>query len=86
MGTGLSVILSEESIRLLRRQLRKNTDVRVTPEEVVGAIRRILNEVALGEMENIKISLPEKKKRPRKPKPTPSAQEAPAEAHSSESM
>ena len=80
----LSAILSEDSIRLLRRQLRKATDVLVTPEEVVGAIRRILNEVALGEMENIKISLPEQKKRPRKPKPTPPAQETPPEVQSSE--
>ncbi len=62
----LSVILSEESIRLLRRKLKKATDVRVAPEEIVGAIRRILNEVALGEMENIKISLPERKQRSRK--------------------
>ena len=81
----LSAVLSEESIRLLRRQLKKATDVLVTPEEVVGAIRRILNEVALGEMENIKISLPEKKKRPRKPKPTPPAQEIPPDIQSPES-
>ncbi len=51
---------------MLRRKLKKATDVRVTPEEIVGAIRRILNEVALGEMENIKISLPERKQRSRK--------------------
>ncbi|MCK4850145.1 MAG: type I restriction enzyme HsdR N-terminal domain-containing protein [Phycisphaerae bacterium] len=78
-GNLLSVILSEESIRLLRRKLKKASDVRVAPEEIVGAIRRILNEAALGEMENIKISLPEKKKRTRKPKPTPPAQETPPE-------
>ena len=43
-----------------------STDVRVTPEEIVGAIRPILNEVALGEMEKITISLPERKQRSRK--------------------
>ena len=63
----LSVILSEETIRKLRQQLRKAKDVLVTPEEIVGAVRRILNEAALGEMEKVKISLPEKKPRPRKP-------------------
>ncbi|MCK4849718.1 MAG: type I restriction enzyme HsdR N-terminal domain-containing protein, partial [Phycisphaerae bacterium] len=82
----LSVILSEESIRLLRRKLKKATDVRVAPEEIVGAIRRILNEAALGEMEKIKISLPEKKQRPRKPKPASPAQETPPEVQSPESM
>ncbi len=80
----LSAILSEDSIKLLRRQLRKATDVLVSPEEVVGAIRRMLNEVALGEMENIKISLPEKKKRMRKPKPTPPVQETLPESQSPE--
>ena len=35
----LSVILSEESIRMLRRKLKKATDVRVAPEEIVGAGR-----------------------------------------------
>ena len=80
----LSTILSEDSIRLLRRQLRKATDVLVTPEEVVGAVRRMLNEVALGEMEKIKISLPGKKQRPRKPKPTASVQEKPLESQNAE--
>jgi len=60
------VILSEESIILIRRQLKKVTDVTVSPEEIVGAVRRLLNEAALAEMEKIKISLPEKKQRKRK--------------------
>jgi len=57
----LKVILSEESIRLIRRDLKKATDVTVSPEEIVGAIRHLLNEAAIGEMEKIKISLPVKK-------------------------
>jgi len=61
----LKVILSEESIRLIRRELKKATDVTVSPEEIVGAVRRLLNEGAVGEMEKIKISLPEKKQRKR---------------------
>jgi len=62
----LKVILSEESIRLIRRELKRATDVAVSPEEIVGAVRRMLNEAALAEMEKIKISLPEKKQRKRK--------------------
>ena len=61
----LKVILSEESIKLIRRELRKATDVTVSPEEIVGAIRHLLNEAALAEMGKIKISLPEKKQRKR---------------------
>jgi len=62
----LKVILSEESIILIRKGLRKATNVTVSPEEIVGAVRRLLNEAALTEMEKIKISLPEKKKQTRK--------------------
>ena len=59
----LKVILSEESIKLIRRGLKKATDVTVSPEEIIGTVRRLLNEAAVGEMEKIKISLPAKKKR-----------------------
>jgi len=61
----LKVILSEESIKLIRRDLKKATDVTVSPEEIVGAVRHLLNEAAVGEMEKIKISLPVKKQRKR---------------------
>jgi len=61
----LGVILSEESIILIRRRLKKVTDVTVSPEEIVGAVRHLLNEAAVGEMEKIKISLPGKKERKR---------------------
>ena len=83
----LKVILSEESIRLIRRELRKATDVTVSPEEIVGAVRRLLNEAAITEMSKIKISLPVKKQRKRitiskrvKAKQEPSAEETPTEA------
>jgi hypothetical protein len=61
----LKVILSEDSIKLIRRGLKKATDVTVSPEEIIGAVRRLLNEAALTEMGKIKISLPEKKQRKR---------------------
>jgi hypothetical protein len=62
----LKAILSEESIKLIRRDLKKATDVTVSPEEIIGAVRRMLNESALGEMEKVKISLPAKKQQKRK--------------------
>jgi predicted type IV restriction endonuclease len=66
----LKTILSENSISLIRRSLKSTKKrVAVSPEEVVGAIRRLLNETALAELENIKISLGYKKpKKPTSPK------------------
>lgn len=57
----LKIILSEESISFIRREIKKATSVPITPEEVVGAVRHLLNEAAVAEMESIKICLPEKK-------------------------
>ena len=62
----LGAILSEESIKLLRRTLRKTTGVLVSPEDVVGGIRRVLNEVGGAEMDSMKISLPERTRRRRR--------------------
>ncbi len=59
----LKAILSEQSIRLIRLSLKKVTDVTVSPEEIVGAIRHMLNEAALGEMDKVKISLPVNKQK-----------------------
>jgi predicted type IV restriction endonuclease len=59
----LKSILSEESLSLIRRRIKRSAGIGVTPEEVVGAIRRLLNETAVAEMEQIKISLPVKKRR-----------------------
>jgi len=50
----------------IRREIKKATEVTVSPEEIVGAIRHMLNEAAVGEMEKVKISLPVKKQRKRK--------------------
>ena len=71
----LKGILSEKSIRLIRGELKKATDVTVSPEEIVGAVRRLLNEAALTESLKIKISLPEKKKRTKKIIPKISSEE-----------
>ena len=65
----LKSILSEESLSLIRRRIKRSAGVGVTPEEVVGAIRRLLNETAVAEMEQIKISLPVKKRQTQKTTP-----------------
>lgn len=57
----LPVMLSDESIRAAVRKIKRLTGVAVTPEEVVGAVRRLLNESARGEIDKIRISLPERK-------------------------
>ncbi len=57
----LKIILSEQSLASIRRELKKATKVTVSLEEIVGAVRRMLNEAAVGEMEKIRISLPAKK-------------------------
>ena len=59
----LKILLSEKSLTSIRSELRKATGVTVSPEELVGAIRRMLNEAAVGEMETIRISLPAKKQK-----------------------
>ena len=77
----LKAILSEESIKLYQRRLKKATGVRISPEDIVGQFRHLLNESALSEMDNIRISLPARQKRARTPKtakskPIPVEQEA----------
>jgi predicted type IV restriction endonuclease len=62
----LQAIFSENSVKLLRRELKRDSGVHLTPEDIVSAIRRMLNEVALTELENIQLMLPEKKQKRRK--------------------
>ena len=50
--------------------MRKSIGVLFSPEDIVGGVRRLLNETALGELEDIRISLPDRKPRERKPRPT----------------
>jgi hypothetical protein len=54
----LAAILSEDSIKLIIKNLKKTTKVTVSPEDVVSGLRKILNESAAIEMESIKICLP----------------------------
>jgi hypothetical protein len=53
----LKAVLSKDSITLIKRNLRRISGISIPPEKVVGEIRRLLNESAIAELENIKISL-----------------------------
>lgn len=62
----LAQILSEDSIRRLKNSIRKEAGVSVHPEDIVAAIRKLLNDNAGSLMDEMKISLPERNtRRPR---------------------
>lgn len=65
----LKIILSEPSISMIRRELRRREKIALYPEEIVSGIRRLLNESAMNAMESMKISLARKQKSPVTPKP-----------------
>jgi predicted type IV restriction endonuclease len=62
----LQAVLSEESIKTIRRVVRRESDVPVSPEDLVAGVRRLLNEAALAEMETIRIVLGNNKKQVRR--------------------
>jgi len=74
----LQAILSEDSIKLLRRELRKESGVLLSPEDIVSGTRRLLNETALAELENVRVSLPGQKPRRRRKETKESTQETAA--------
>jgi len=83
----LKAILSAESIKLYQRRLKKATGVRISPEDIVGQFRHLLNEAALSEMDNIRISLPARQQRSKASRVTrkrPTSTEQQVEVASSE--
>ena len=83
----LQTILSESSMRVLRRELKKEYGIQLTPEEVVAGVRRMLNEAALNQLESIKISFsPKKTRRKRSTKKEESKPEFQAETESPEGI
>lgn len=62
----LGALVGPDSMRILRRVLRKNTGVMVAPEDLVSGIRKLLNENAAIVLSKMKIDFSGKKKRPRK--------------------
>ena len=67
----LQAMLSEGCMNNLRRTIQWESGIRLTPEDIVAGIRRLLNESALTEFENIRLSLPNPPK-PKHHKKTPS--------------
>lgn len=61
----LEAMLSDNSIKTMRRELRKDSGVLLSPEEILSGIRRMLNEAALTELENVSLSLSKQKPRNR---------------------
>lgn len=57
----LAAVLSDASLRFLRRSLRGRTGVLIEFEEIVQGIRRLLNEAAATEMDGLRIRLPQRK-------------------------
>lgn len=61
----LEAIVCEDTIGSIRRQLRKKSGVLLPPEDVLKGIRRLLNESAATELQDVTISLPKKRSRRR---------------------
>ena len=57
----LTEILSEDSLRTYKNTIRRKTGASVRPEDIVAAIRKILNDNAGSLMDQMKIALPERK-------------------------
>lgn len=57
----LSAIVSEPSLRFLRRQLRRKSGVLTEFEDIVQGVRRLLNEAAAIEMDGLRIRIPQRK-------------------------
>ncbi len=73
----LQAILSISSLKAIKREIKKDSDVLLSPEDIISGIRRLLNETALTELENINITIPERKKRKKERKSVSSAPSQP---------
>ncbi len=82
----LGAILSQSCLNAIRRKLRKDSGIRLSPEEVMSGIRRLLNETALSELVNVQITLPERKPRRRQRKKEPKESEPSPTETTSESL
>lgn len=61
----LEAIVCEDTIRSIRRELRRKSGVLLQPEDVLKGFRRLLNESAAAELEDVAITLPKKRNRRR---------------------
>jgi predicted type IV restriction endonuclease len=77
VGNLLKAILADDSIRAIRRNIRKETEVSVSVEEIVSALRKTLNEKALSLLENLSVVLsPSKRVRTKRKKAPSKSKEA----------
>jgi hypothetical protein len=81
----LQAILSDSSLNALRRELRKQSGVLLSPEEIMSGIRRLLNETALSEMENVRISISAPKRQSKRRKRQDAGEPTSPETNSPES-
>lgn len=56
----LKAILSHETLRDVRRVLKRDTGVVVTADDIVGALRKMLNEGAARVLQDVEVTLPPK--------------------------
>lgn len=75
----LEAIVCADTLGSIRRELRRKSGVPLQPEDVLKGIRRLLNESAAAELEDVAISLPKKRSRRRAPRDTSPAEAADAE-------
>ncbi len=62
----LRAILCEPVISAIRHKIRRDYRIALPPEDILAGIRRLLNDAALSELEQVRISLPKKKRTPKK--------------------
>jgi hypothetical protein len=55
--------LKKGMLNVLRHELRKESGVLLSPEEILAGVRRLLNESALSELEGVQLSFPKARKR-----------------------
>ncbi len=55
----LQAVLSVECMRSLRRVLKRDSGVAVTADDIVGALRKMLNQNAASILEDVEVSLPQ---------------------------
>ncbi len=80
----LQAILAQDTIRLIRRNIRKETDALVSIEDIVSALKKMLNEKALKQINDLRITYePAKPRKPRARK-TPTAKKEAVEAETKE--
>jgi len=64
-GSLLAAIVAEDTLKTIRRNLRKNTGILVNDEEVYAGISKLLNEAAVVAMSSLKMLKPARRRKKR---------------------